>query len=165
MSSVTNPQITEEPLAIDHSFPDPPAVDLHHELVPSSPTSSNLTTLEYAVPEGRFVQLINSDQIPRYTKDATMRVGFTIPSLRPYNYLQIPRGDSLRRGSFNDQISLVCCKSNDIVQFNRALASYPEQDDSDQDSLQQDCSPWIPATHPDGALYFYDEERVRLSVS
>ncbi len=30
--------------------------------------------------------------------------------------------------------------------------------------IQQDCSPWIPATHPDGALYFYDEERVRFSV-
>jgi len=31
--------------------------------------------------------------------------------------------------------------------------------------LKQDCTPWIPGTHPDGALYFYDQERVRLSVA
>jgi hypothetical protein len=30
----------------------------------------------------------------------------------------------------------------------------------DQALVRQDCSPWIPATHPDGALYFYDPERV-----
>ena len=30
--------------------------------------------------------------------------------------------------------------------------------------IQQDCSPWVPATHPDGGLYFYDGERVRVSV-
>ena len=44
------------------------------------------------------------------------------------------------------------------------LSSFPEPDGSEQDSLLQDCTPWIPATHPDGALYFYDNERVRLSV-
>jgi hypothetical protein len=44
------------------------------------------------------------------------------------------------------------------------LSSFPEPNGSEQDSLQQDCSPWIPATHPDGALYFYDEDRVRASV-
>jgi len=27
----------------------------------------------------------------------------------------------------------------------------------------QGCGDWIPATHPDGALYFYDPERVRRS--
>ena len=27
----------------------------------------------------------------------------------------------------------------------------------------RDCTPWVPATHPDGALYFYDPERVRRS--
>jgi hypothetical protein len=31
--------------------------------------------------------------------------------------------------------------------------------------IQPDCSPWVPATHPDGGLYFYDEERVRVSVT
>jgi hypothetical protein len=56
---------------------------------------------------------------------------------------------------------------NDIVQFNGALSSFAEPGDSEPDSphWQQDCSPWIPATHPDGALYFYDQERVRVSVA
>jgi hypothetical protein len=53
---------------------------------------------------------------------------------------------------------------NDIVQFNGALSSFPEQGGSEQDSLWQDCAPWKPATHPDGALYFYDQERVCVSV-
>ena len=35
----------------------------------------------------------------------------------------------------------------------------------DSEPLRQDCTPWIPATHPDGALYFYDEGRVRMSVA
>ena len=53
---------------------------------------------------------------------------------------------------------------HDIVQFSGALPSFPEPNGFEQVSLQQDCSPWTPATHPDGALYFYDEERVRVSV-
>jgi hypothetical protein len=52
-----------------------------------------------------------------------------------------------------------------MVQFKRALSSYPDSNSFEHDPLiQQDCSPWIPATHPDGGLYFYDEERVRVSV-
>ena len=48
---------------------------------------------------------------------------------------------------------------NDITpNLHGFLASYDEP-------LRQECSPWIPATHPDGALYFYDPERVRVSVT
>jgi hypothetical protein len=50
---------------------------------------------------------------------------------------------------------------NDIVQFNRAFSSFAV---SEPDLLEPECSPWIPATHPGGALYFYDKERVRVSV-
>ncbi|KAH9989672.1 hypothetical protein BJV77DRAFT_1069397 [Russula vinacea] len=111
MSPPANPpQITDEPFTLDsstvHSSPDTPAVDLHDEPSLGSPTSSNHPAFDYFLPEGRIVQLINADQIPRYTKNATMQ----------------PNG-------------------------------------FEQDSLRQDCGPWIPATHPDGALYFYDEER------
>ena len=71
-----NPPITEEPLAIKsataHSSSESRVVDHHDELAPSSPMSSSTETLNYYVPDGRFVQLINSDQIPRYTKDALM---------------------------------------------------------------------------------------------
>jgi hypothetical protein len=52
-----------------------------------------------------------------------------------------------------------------MVQSNRALPSFPEPNGVEQDPMiEPDCSPWVPATHPDGGLYFYDEERVRASV-
>jgi hypothetical protein len=81
LSSNYLPQITDRPFSIDyptdHSSPDPPAVDLHGEPPLGSPTSSNHPTFDYFLPEGRLVQLINSDQIPRYAKNATMQVGYT----------------------------------------------------------------------------------------
>jgi hypothetical protein len=89
-SSSINPiQLTDEPSAMDsltaHSSPDSAAVDLpderHYE--PSSPTSSNHPTLDFCIPEGRFLQLIHSEQVPRYTKGVTMQVGYTILSLHP----------------------------------------------------------------------------------
>jgi hypothetical protein len=67
------PQITDEPLAIDsptvHSSPDSSVMDL---TPPRSPTSSNHPTMDCDIPDGRSVELINSEQIPRYTKNATM---------------------------------------------------------------------------------------------
>ena len=97
-SSTSPPKITDELFAVDYfagrSSPDSPAVDLYEEPT-SSPTSSDHPTLDLDLPEGRFLQLINSDQIPRYTKDATMQVGYTILSLHPYISLQTPHGDSL----------------------------------------------------------------------
>jgi hypothetical protein len=97
--STTNLPGIEERLAEEsttaHSSPDLPIVDQHDEPVPSSPTSSNAGTLDYYVPDGRFVQLINSDQVPRYTKDALMQVEYTILSPHPYISLQTSRGDTL----------------------------------------------------------------------
>jgi hypothetical protein len=75
-----------------------PLTDLHDEPLPpppGSPMSSDPVTLDYFIPGGRFVQLINSDQIPRYAKDATMQVGCTVLLLHPYMSLQTPRGDNL----------------------------------------------------------------------
>jgi len=125
----TNP-IADEPVAMEsatvHSSPDSPVVDQRDGPVPGSPTSSNAATLDYYLPEGRFVQLINSDQIPRYDKDAV-----------------IPRVET----------------SYDVKPLTTTFPYFPEPNGVEQDSIQQDCSPWIPATHPNGALYFYDEER------
>jgi hypothetical protein len=36
-----------------------------------------------------------------------------------------------------------------------SVPTHPEQG-----SPEADCTPWIAATHPDGALYFYHEDRV-----
>jgi hypothetical protein len=134
--SANPPQITDEPSDMEsstiHSSPDSPAGDLLNEPSLGSPMSSNHPTLEdFSLPEGRFVQLINSDQIPRYTKNAT-----------------IPRVETAYH----------------VKPLTTEFPYFPEPNGFEQDSLQQDCSPWIPATHPDGGLYFYDEERVRVSV-
>jgi hypothetical protein len=97
--STTDPPVTEEPLAMEsataHSSPDSPVVDQHDEPVPGSPTSSNAAILDYSLPEGRFVQLINSDQIPRYEKNPLMQVEYTILLPHPYISLQTSRGDAL----------------------------------------------------------------------
>jgi hypothetical protein len=110
-SFTTNPpQITDDPSTIDstsvHSSLDSLAVDQYDEPSPSSPTPS---IPDYSVPEGRFVRLINSDEIPRYTKDVTMQVVCTILSLHPYISLQTPRGDSFRGETFNNHIPPVRC--------------------------------------------------------
>ncbi|KAF8260841.1 hypothetical protein EI94DRAFT_872305 [Lactarius quietus] len=34
-----------------------------------------------------------------------------------------------------------------------------EQISLGQGTLEESCSPWVPATHPDGALYFFDRDR------
>jgi len=77
-STVNPPALTEEPFAIDsataHSSPVITPADLHDEGHIRSLTS--LT--DYLLPEGRFVQLINSDQVPRYTKNVTMQAGYTL---------------------------------------------------------------------------------------
>ena len=67
-------EITEEPMAIHtsphsslHTLPS----DRAETASQNSHTASSVTSA-FALPEGRFLQLINSDQIPRYTKNATM---------------------------------------------------------------------------------------------
>ena len=168
-TSTINPPITEEPLAMESvttlSSHDLSVVDQHDGPVPGSPTSSNAATSFDSLPEGRFIQLINSEQIPRYNMDALMQVEYAILSPLPYFFWQTSRGDMLRCEAFNNYVPIVSCNLNNMVQSNRVLSSLPEQDGVEQDSMiQEDCSPWVPATHPDGGLYFYDEERVRVSM-
>ena len=112
-ASSNPPQISDEPFGVGsptvHSSPDTPTVDLPDE--PGSPTSFSPQTVEYFIPDGRFVQLINSDQIPRYDKNATMQVGYTILSFHPNTALQTPRGDSIRGETFDNRLPLVSCTS------------------------------------------------------
>jgi hypothetical protein len=44
---------------------------------------------------------------------------------------------------------------------NKDPHSFPDPNAPGHTLLERDCSPWKAATHPDGALYFYDLERVR----
>ena len=82
LSSLTHPgQLTEAPFAIEtvtpHLSPVSTAADPHDEA-----SIHSLATLDSLLPEGRFVQLINSDQVPRYTKNITMQVGYIVILLR-----------------------------------------------------------------------------------
>jgi hypothetical protein len=70
-------------------------MDPHDEPVPALPTTSSAATLDYYLPDGRFVQLINSNQIPRYAKCASMQVECATLSPYPYVSLQTSRGHTL----------------------------------------------------------------------
>ena len=52
--------------------------------------------------------------------------------------------------------SLVRPRTRPYYEIPRFTTSFrPEQ------GSHEDCAPWVSATHPDGALYFFDKERVR----
>jgi hypothetical protein len=70
--------------------------------------------------------LINSEQVPRYTKE--------VPVPRERTYYEIPP-------------------------LTTTFLHVTEHIGLEQGSFKEDCAPWEPATHPDGALYFYDRDR------
>ena len=79
ITSATQPQkFTEEPMAIDSDPPNhsSPVCSPSNRLKTASQHSlaTCSSTADFFLPEGRFVQLIHSDQIPRYTKGITMQV-------------------------------------------------------------------------------------------
>ncbi|KAH9003371.1 hypothetical protein EDB86DRAFT_2891724 [Lactarius hatsudake] len=112
----------------------PSTESLHRSHVVNSPplpeeSSQSILTAtpsisDFDLPPGRFLQLIVSEQIPRYTKNVTVQR-----------------------------------KHYDIGPLTTIFPHVPKQIGSRQGSREVDCAPWIPATHPDGALYFYDKER------
>jgi hypothetical protein len=88
-TSINAQEITEEPIAVDTS------THVSHHISPSdraeaasqnSPTTSSAASVP-ALPEGHILRLINSDQIPRYTKNNTMQVGHHIMATRPLHML------------------------------------------------------------------------------
>ena len=119
------------------------------------------------LPEHCALRLMDSDDVPRYSKGIKMQVNASssILPLHTYACWQTQREDILSNQTFNKNIPLVSLNTNDITGSNRGPSSFQEQSHSDQPSLNQDCSPWVPATHPDGGLYFFDRERVRASVT
>jgi len=76
LSSINPPQLTEEPFTIDTPTANSPPVTVAESLQDEEFPTASLP--EEFLPEGRFVQLINSDQVPRYTKNVTMQVGSII---------------------------------------------------------------------------------------
>jgi len=73
-TSINPQEITEEPMAMDTSAHSSLHISLSDRAETASWNSHTVSsaTSVFALPEGRFLQLINSDQIPRYTKNVTM---------------------------------------------------------------------------------------------
>jgi hypothetical protein len=93
--SINPPQFTEKPFTVDtgtaHSSPVTAAADLQDE----GHICSLATSLpDCFLPEGRSVQLINSDQVPRYTKNAVMQVGSIITLLQPFTSVSRSREET-----------------------------------------------------------------------
>ena len=82
-SSPSPPPLTNEPLVIGTpSVPGSPAPEIHDELPQPSPTASSVIS-DFYLPPGRVLQLIHSDQIPRYEKEITMQVNYTYIAVAP----------------------------------------------------------------------------------
>ncbi|KAF8267956.1 hypothetical protein EI94DRAFT_1801076 [Lactarius quietus] len=86
--------------------------------------------LDLNLPDHRRLQMIKSNDIPRYSKQ------FTVPRER---------------------------RNYDINPLTTKFPHVPENRDNgvEKGTPEADCTPWKAATHPDGALYFFNEERVR----
>jgi hypothetical protein len=88
--------LTDEPYTIGSPGDDPsPVTDApdaregspQHSPIASSPSA----TSNLELPEGRFLQLINSEQVPRYTKEVTVQVDYIITSLKTIKSFCRPR--------------------------------------------------------------------------
>ncbi|KAF8496545.1 hypothetical protein F5888DRAFT_1907347 [Russula emetica] len=118
--------LMEESMAMDpaHSTPSYSAMD-QSETASQHPTIASSAASEFHLPEGRFLQMIHSDQIPRYEN-------VTIPRKKKKLFLK---------------------------PLTTTFPYFPNSSNPDQASGRQNCAPWKAATHPEGALYFYDPQR------
>jgi hypothetical protein len=81
------PLLTEEPYSISSPGDNPPPVADAPDAREGSPQHSPIASFPSAasdleLPEGRFLQLINSEQVPRYTKEVTVQVDYLTTSIK-----------------------------------------------------------------------------------
>ena len=80
------PPVTDEPFAIESpsARSSPVSVaDIPEESLRVSPTTSSVIS-DFYLPEGRYIALINSDQVPRYSKGFKMQVNPMVLLLHSY---------------------------------------------------------------------------------
>ena len=131
------PPLTDEPFAICSSTAHPCLVsDALHlcDRPPQLSTGTSFTLSNASLP----VKPMNPDQVPRYTRNITVQVdGFN-------GHYQMLTTSLVRPRERPDY---------EIPPFTTTFR--PEQ------GSHENCAPWVSATHPDGALYFFDPDRVR----
>ena len=94
--------LTEEPYTIGSPIEPPTPVadapDAREESPQHSPiASSPSATSDLELPDGRFLQLINSEQVPRYTKEVTVQVDYFITSIKPLSLFVGPAKEHTMR--------------------------------------------------------------------
>ena len=94
-SSTNQPPLTDEPYTIGPPIgPPSPVADAPdaREVSPQhSPTaSSHAATSNMELPVGRILQLINSEQVPRYTKDVLVQVDYVMTTIKTLSLLAGP---------------------------------------------------------------------------
>ena len=96
--SVDSPTLPEEPYSIGspivHSSPASNPPKLPEETPQLTPTASLTFSLD--LPDGRFLQMIISEQVPRYTKSVTVQVNIIISPSKSYVFWQTSREEELR---------------------------------------------------------------------
>jgi hypothetical protein len=136
------PPLTGEPYVIasstTHSSPISDALHLC-EGPPQLSTRTSITLSNTNLPCGYSVKPMNPDQVPRYTMNITVQVlvDDIISIFKCLHLLVRPR------------------KRPDYEIQPLTTTFHPEQ------GPPENCAPWVSATHPDGALYFFDPARVR----
>ncbi len=78
-----------------HSSPASNPPDLPELSIQLTPTATSSIS-DFDLPPGRYLQLIISEQVPRYTKSATVQVNNIITPSSSYVILQTPREEILR---------------------------------------------------------------------
>jgi hypothetical protein len=101
LSPLTNqPPLTDEPYAIgpliDPSSPIADAPDARERSSQHSPTTSSPTS-NFDLPLGRVLQLINSEQVPRYTKEVPVQVDYIIATIKPLSLFSGPAKEHTMR--------------------------------------------------------------------
>ena len=90
--SANQQPLLEEPYAMPSPiYPTYPVADAGEGSPNHSPISSSpSTTFNLDLPEGRFLQLINSEEVPRYTKEVMVQVDYIITSIKPLSLFAGP---------------------------------------------------------------------------
>ena len=141
LDPLTNPSpSTGEPYVIGcpttHSSPISDAPHLC-EGPPQLSTRTSIILSNTNLPSDCSVKPMNPDQIPRYIRNNTVQVDDIITIIQRLHLLIRPRTRS----------------DYEIPPLTTTFR--PEQ------CPLENCAPWLSATHPDGALYFFDPARVR----